>query len=75
MEHGSEVKESVCNAGDPGFDPWVRKILWRRTRQPTPVFLLENPTERGAWQAIVHGTAKSWTQLSNRVYKTKVVGL
>ena len=23
----------------PGFDPWVRKILWRRERQPTPVFL------------------------------------
>ena len=24
----------------PRFDPWVRKILWRRTWQPTPVFLL-----------------------------------
>ena len=23
----------------PGFDPWIRKILWRRERQPTPVFL------------------------------------
>ena len=21
------------------FDPWVRKIPWRRVRQPTPVFL------------------------------------
>ena len=21
------------------FDPWVRKIPWRRTWQPTPVFL------------------------------------
>ena len=21
------------------FDPWVRKILWRRDRLPTPVFL------------------------------------
>ena len=21
------------------FDPWVRKIPWRRSRQPTPVFL------------------------------------
>ena len=28
----------------PGFDPWVGKILWRRARQPTPVFLLgESP--------------------------------
>ena len=23
----------------PGFDPWVRKILWRREWQPTPIFL------------------------------------
>ena len=22
-----------------GFDPWIRKILWRRKWQPTPVFL------------------------------------
>ena len=22
-----------------GFDPWVRKIPWRRARPPTPVFL------------------------------------
>ena len=24
-----------------GFDPWVGKILWRRKRLPTPVFLPE----------------------------------
>ena len=23
----------------PGFDPWARKILWRREWLPTPVFL------------------------------------
>ena len=23
----------------PGFDPWVRKIPWRRAGQPTPVIL------------------------------------
>ena len=23
----------------PGFDPWVRKIPWRRKWQPTPIFL------------------------------------
>ena len=26
---------------------------------------LGNPMDRGAWQATVHGVAKSWTQLSN----------
>ena len=25
--------------GRPGFDPWIRKIPWRREWQPTPVFL------------------------------------
>ena len=30
---------SACNAGRPGFYPWVKKIPWRRERQPTPVFL------------------------------------
>ena len=28
-------------------------------------FRLENPMDRGALQATVHGTAKSWTRLSN----------
>ena len=44
-----------------GFSPWVRKIPWRRARQPTPVFLLENPMDRGAWKSTVHGVAKSRT--------------
>ena len=29
-----------------GFDPWVRKICWRRSRQPTPVFLPGEPHEQ-----------------------------
>ena len=36
---GSAGKESACNARDPGFDLWVKKIPWRREWQPTPVFL------------------------------------
>ena len=35
---GSAGKESACNVGRPGFDPWVGKIPWRRERLPTPVF-------------------------------------
>ena len=35
----SDGKESSCNAGDLGFDPWIGKIAWRRQWQPTPVFL------------------------------------
>ena len=35
------VKNPPANARDMrhGFDPWVRKILWRRAWQPTPVLL------------------------------------
>ena len=36
-------KESACQCRrcyiDPWFDPWVRKIPWRRAWQPAPVFL------------------------------------
>ena len=32
-------KESACNAGGPRFDPWVRKVPWRRQWQPAPVLL------------------------------------
>ena len=33
-------RERIClQCKRPWFDPWVRKILWRRKWQPTPVFL------------------------------------
>ena len=35
---GSDGKESAYSAGDLGFDPWVRKLLWRGEWLPTPVF-------------------------------------
>ena len=41
---------SARNAGDPGFDPWVQKIPWRRKWQPTPVFL---PDESHGWRSLV----------------------
>ena len=46
------------------FDPRFGKIPWRRKWQPTLVFLLGNPMDRGALWATVHGVAKSWTWLS-----------
>ena len=56
---GSSIgKESACNAGDLGFDPWVGKIPWRKEWLPTPVFW------PGESHGLVHGVSKSWTQLS-----------
>ena len=46
-----------------GFNPWVGKIPWKRTWQPTPYSCLGNPRDRGAWQAKIHTAAQSWTQL------------
>ena len=35
------VKNPPANARDlSGFNPWVRKIPWRREWLPTPIFLL-----------------------------------
>jgi len=31
-------EESACQCKGGGFNPWVRKIPWRRKWQPTPVF-------------------------------------
>ena len=39
------------------------KIPWRRAWPPAPVFFLENPMDRRAWQATVRRVAKSQTQL------------
>ena len=36
---GSDGKESVCNAGDPGSIPGLGMTPWRRKWQPTSVFL------------------------------------
>ena len=34
------------------------KILWRRNGNPLQYSRLENPIDRGAWQATVHGIAR-----------------
>ena len=51
----------------PVFDPWVRKIPWRREWQSTPVFL---PGKFHGQRSLVgsmesHGVAKSWRRLSD----------
>ena len=53
-------QEIIC-----GFHPWVKKIPWSRKWQLTPVFLLGNPMDRGAWWATVHGVIRSRTRLSD----------
>ena len=52
---GSMVKKSPCNAGDMGSIPGLGRFPWRRKCQLTPVCLLDNPKDRGSWQATVQG--------------------
>ena len=61
-------KEPTCNAGatgDAGSIPGSRISPGRKKWQLTPVFLLENPMDRGAWQALVLGVTKSRTHASS----------
>ena len=58
-------KESVCNTGDLGSIPELGRSLREGNCYPLPYSCLENSTDTGAWQATVHGEAKSWTRLSN----------
>ena len=53
--HGEEF---TCQCRRCRFNPWFRKIPWRRKWQPTPVSCLGNPMDRGAWGATVHGVTK-----------------
>ena len=43
----------------------MRKISWRREWLPIPVFLPENPMDRGAWRAIAYGVTTYWTRLND----------
>ena len=40
--------ENVPAVQETGFDPWIGKIPWRRERQPTPIFLLEESHGQGS---------------------------
>ena len=47
---GSDDKSVCLQHGRPRFDPWVRKIPWRRKWQPAPVFL---PGKFHGWRSLV----------------------
>ena len=58
-------KESTCNVGDASSIPGLGRYPGRGNGNPLQYSYLENPIDRGEWQATVHGVAKRWTQLSN----------
>jgi len=65
-------KESVCNAGAAGLIPGSGRSPRGGHGNQLQNSCLENPMERGAWWATVHGVAKSWTGLKQLSTHTQV---
>ena len=61
---GSDGKESACSAGDPGSTLGLGRSSGEGNGNPLQYYCLENFMDTGAWEATVHGAAKSQTQLS-----------
>ena len=58
------VKNPPANAGDTrnaGSVPGLGRPSGEGNGNPLQYSCLGNPIDRGAWQATVHGVAKSWT--------------
>ena len=66
---GSDGKASVYNAGDPGLIPGLGRSTGEGNGSPLQYSCLENPMDRGSWQATVHGVTKSWTRLSHFTFQ------
>ena len=70
---GAVVKNASANAGDMGEADSVLRLgrsLGEGNTNPLQYSCLENPRDRGAWQATVHGVAKYQTQLESKQQQT-----
>ena len=61
---GTLVKNSPANAGDTVLTPGSGRVPGEGNSNLLQYSCLENPMDRGAWRATVHGVIKSWTPLS-----------
>ena len=59
------VKNLPANAGDVALIPGSGKSPGEENGNTLQCSCLENLMDRGVWQAIVHGAAKSRTRLSD----------
>ena len=60
------VKESACNAGDLGSIPGSGRSPGEGNGEPIQYSCLENPMDRGAWQAAVHGVVRVGHNLATK---------
>ena len=61
----SDGEESTWNVGDLGSIPGLRRSSGGRCGTHSNILAWTIPLDRGVWRAIVHGIAKSRTQLSD----------
>ena len=64
---GSVIKDPPANSGDPGSIPASGRSLGGGNGKPCWCSCLENPTDRGAWWATVHGGCKE-LDMTERLY-------
>ena len=62
---GSDCKESACNVGGFSLIPGLGRFPEEENDCPLQYSCMDNPMDRGAWWATVHGIAKSKTRLSD----------
>ena len=62
-DSGKETPASTGEVRDTGWIPGTGRSLGGGHGNPLQYSFLENPMDRGAWQAIVHRVKKKWTQL------------
>ena len=66
-------KESACNAGGLGSIPGLGQSPGEGNDNSLQYSCLENPMDRGTWQATVHGVAKSQTW--HNTFTLKIYGI
>ena len=64
----SVVKNPPASAGDAGLIPGWGRARGEGNGNPLQYSYLENPMDREAWWATVHGGLKSQTRLSDCAY-------
>ena len=66
---GVSSKEPACQCRRLGFDPLQGRSPGGGHGNPLQYSCLENPMDRGAWWATVHGVSKSRTLLNDLAHK------
>ena len=64
------IKNLPADTGDPSFIPGSGRSPGGGSGNPLQYSCLENPVDRGAWWAAVHGVAKCQTRLNDWAHNT-----